>query len=381
MLDLNQIRQEIDTIDNQIVSLYKQRMEKAKQVAEYKISVGKPVLDKEREKQKIEALTKQADSQFNKHGIEELFSQIMAISRKLQYQILEQHGALEQVSFEKVNNTKETANKKQQIKVVFQGVEGAYSHVAMNQYFGTDIESFHVQTWEEAMEAVQKEAADFAVLPIENSSAGMVGDVYDLLVKYNNTIVGEVYIKVQHALLGLPGATIKQIKTVYSHPQGLMQCGEYLSKHKHWNTISQLNTAVSAVKVLNDNDITQAAIASEFAGQLYGLSILEKQINDNKSNTTRFIIVTKNKIYEENAKKVSICLEIAHESGSLYNILSHFIFNNLNMTKIESRPIKDKPFEYRFFIDFEGNLSDSSVKNALQGINAEVSMLKILGNY
>ena len=381
MLDLNQIRQEIDTIDNQIVSLYKKRMEKAKEVAEYKIGVGKPVLDKEREKQKIEALTKQADSEFNRHGIEELFSQIMAISRKLQYQILEQHGALEQVPFKKVNNTKETVNTKEQIKVVFQGVEGAYSHAAMNQYFGKNIESFHVQTWEDAMEAVQKETADFAVLPIENSSAGMVGDVYDLLVKYNNTIVGEVYLKVQHALLGLPGATKEMIKIVYSHPQGLMQCAEYLSKHKNWNTISQLNTAVSAVKVFEDNDISQAAIASEFAGELYGLSILEKEINDNKSNTTRFIIVTKNKIYEEKAKKVSICFEIAHESGSLYNILSHFIFNNLNMTKIESRPIKDKPFEYRFFIDFEGNLSDSAVKNALQGINAEVSMLKILGNY
>lgn len=378
MLDLNQIRQEIDDIDNQILSLYQKRMEKAKEVAEYKIHIGKPVLDKEREKQKIEALTNQASNEFHRHGIEGLFSQLMAISRKLQYQILQKNGILEPVSFQQVPSVK---IENQKVRVVFQGVEGAYSQVAMKKYFGEQVISCHVATWAEAMELVQEEKVDFAVLPIENSTSGFVGDIYDLLTEYDNVIVGEVYIKVSHALLGVAGATKESIKTVYSHPQGFLQCSEYLKQHKNWNIVSQLNTAISAKKVLEDNQISQGAIASEFAAKTYGLTIIEKEINDDKSNTTRFVIITKNKIYEEHANRVSIYFEVEHESGSLYSILSHFMFHHINITKIQSRPIKNKPFEYGFFLDFEGNLNDSFVNNVLQGVKEEVIKFKILGNY
>lgn len=376
MLDLNEIRGRIDKIDQTMVELFEERMAVCREVAQYKIDTGKPVLDRDREKQKIAALRGAAHSEFNARSVEELFTQIMAMSRKMQYQLLSEHGIGPKIPFEAVDGLKT-----RDVRVVFQGVDGAYSQAAMKQYFGETVESYHVPAFFEAMKEVQEGRADYAVLPIENSSAGMVADVYDLLMEYDNAIVGECYLKVEHALLGLPGASMEDVKTVYSHPQGLMQCAHYLDGHRDWKRISLANTALSAQKVVKDQDKTQAAIASELAGKIHGLVPLDHKINDNKENTTRFIIVAAKKIYTKEAKKVSICFEIAHESGSLYNTLSHMIFNNLNMTKIESRPIPKRNWEYRFYVDFEGNLSDPAVQNALVGLDQETGMLKILGNY
>ena len=228
---------------------------------------------------------------------------------------------------------------------------------------------------------VEEGRADFAVLPIENSSAGAVSDNYDLLVKHNVYIVGETELPVNHALLGLPGATLEDIHQVYSHPQALMQCSQYLNSHRQWRQISMENTAVSAKKVLEDGDVTQAAVASEIAGKLYGLKVLEPSINYNKNNATRFIILAKDPVYQKEANKISICFECAHKSGTLYNMLGNLIYNDVNMLMIESRPIPGKSWEYRFFVDVEGNLSDPAVQNALKGIAEEAATLRILGNY
>ena len=219
------------------------------------------------------------------------------------------------------------------------------------------------------------------MLPIENSTAGIVNDSYDLLEEYDNYIVGEQIISVQHALLGMPDAEISDIKTVFSHPQGLMQCAKYLDEHRDWKQISVLNTAVAAKKVADEKDKTQAAIASTLAAKQQGLKVLDQGINRSEHNSTRFVIVTNQPIFRKDAEKVSICFEVTHESGCLYNVLSHFIFNNLNLCRIESRPIPDRNWEYHFFVDFEGNLNDSAVKNALRGIREEALNMKILGNY
>ena len=181
--------------------------------------------------------------------------------------------------------------------------------------------------------------------------------------------------------MGLPGTDFEQIRTVYSHPQSLMQSARYLNEHDTWRQISMQNNAFAARKVSQDGDKSQVAIASEQAAKIYGLDILERGVNQSETNSTRFIIVTNQKIFLKDANKVSICLEVSHESGSLYHMLSHFIYNNLNMTKIESRPIEERNWEYRFFIDFEGNLADSAVKNALRGLRDESRSMKILGNY
>ncbi len=374
-MNLLELRDKLDVIDAQIVELYEDRMDLCRQVAEYKIENGKKVFDKQRECEKIAKVKSLTHNDFNSHGIEELFEQIMSMSRKLQYQILASHGSLGKLPFIGVD-----ALETGKARVVFQGAEGAYSQAAMTKYFGEQINSFHVDTFRDAMSAIDEGSADFAVLPIENSTAGIVNEIYDLLVEFENYIVGEQIIKIEHCLLGVPGSQPEDIKTVYSHPQSLMQSAKFLSNYD-WQQISMQNNAFAAKKVADEQDKSQAAIASEYAGKVYGLNVLKKGVNQSGTNSTRFIIVTNQKIFRKDAGKISICVELPHESGSLYHMLSHFIYNNLNMTKIESRPIEDRNWEYRFFIDFEGNLADSSVKNALRGLREEARNMKILGNY
>lgn len=375
MIDLLDLRNELDGIDKQIVELYEKRMDVCGQVAAYKIETGKRVFDKEREKQKLQAVSALTHNEFNAYGVTELFEQIMAMSRKLQYRLLAEHNSVGKLSFAKMEQID-----KSKCRVVFQGAEGAYSQAAMMQYFGEGVNSFHVDSFRDAMLAIDEGSADFAVLPIENSSAGIVSDIYDLLVEFENYIVGEQIIPIQHCLLGCPGAKKESIKTVYSHPQSLMQSSYYLQE-QGWQQISMKNNAFAAKKIAEEKDMTQAAIASEYAAKVYGLDIIEKGVNDLKDNSTRFIIVTNQKVFADNAQKISICFEVNHESGALYHALSHLIYNGLNMTKIESRPLSGRNWEYRFFIDFEGNLEDSAVKNALRGLREETRNMKILGNY
>lgn len=351
-------------------------MEISGKVAEYKIETGKKVFDKQREEEKLSHLRTLVDGDFNKNGITELFELIMSISRKRQYQLLTEKGAIGRLPFIGVEELE-----KGKARVVFQGAEGAYSQAAMMQYFGEQINSFHVDTFRDACVAIDEGSADYAVLPIENSTAGVVSEIYDLLVEFENYIVGEQVIRIEHCLMGLPGTKLSDIHTVYSHPQSLMQSARFLLEHPSWKQISMKNNAFAAKKVKEEKDRSQAAIASEYAAKLYGLEVLEKGINQSVSNSTRFIIVTNQKIFKKDAKKVSICFELPHESGSLYHMLSHIIYNNLNMNKIESRPIEERNWEYRFFIDFEGNLGDSAVKNALRGLRDEARNLRILGNY
>ncbi len=374
--DLQDCRSRIDAIDSQIVQLFEERMKISEQVAAYKIQNGLKVRDPQREQQKIADLSARAHGELNTRGTAEIFRQIMAISRKRQYQLLAEQNITERrddffvESLPVENRT-----------VVFQGVEGAYSYAAMRGFFPSDIRSIHVKTWREAMEKVARKEADYAVLPIENSTAGIVEDIYDLLMEYPLYIVGQQIIRVEHVLLGLPDADLSKIRTVISHPQGLAQCKVWLETHPEWKQVEALNTAGAARKVMQEGDSSAAAIASREAGEVYGLKVLAENICGNRNNSTRFIIVSRKPVYPEDADRVSICFELPHESGSLYNMLSHIIYNGLNMTKIESRPVPGKTWEYRFFVDFEGRLTDSAVENALLGLEAEALKLRVLGCY
>lgn len=374
-MDLLECRNKLDVIDKQIVKLFEERMDICGKVAETKIASGKAVYDAEREKQKLDAVSAMADSEFNQVAVRELFSQMMSISRKYQYSILAEHGRALKLGFERLDKLPMDG-----VRVVHQGVEGAYSHAAALQYFGENASIYHVAHFEDAMKEVQLGNADYAVMPIENSSAGAVIDMYDLLTRYDNYIVAETFLPVEHALLGVPGAKLSDIKTVFSHPQALMQCSQFLNDNG-FKQISVENTAVAAKRVVEEGDKTQAAVASEIAGKLYGLELLKSAIQNNQGNTTRFIILANRKIYQKNAGKISLCFELPHTSGSLYNMLGNFIFNHVNMMMIESRPIPGRNWEYRFFVDIEGNLQDAGVKNALRGIGAEALNFKILGNY
>lgn len=375
-LDLQEIRNKLDEIDTRLVQLFEERMVLCRDVAEFKISTGKPVYDGEREKQKLEAVRTQAHGAFNSQGVYELFTQLMIMSRRYQYRLLGEHGMCLDMGFTMVESLKRDG-----VKIVYQGAEGAYSHCAALQYFGETADVYNVSLFEDALIEVEKGRADYAVLPIENSSAGAVSDNYDNLVKHNLYIVAETQVAVNHCLLGLPGARLSDIRQVCSHPQALMQSSEYLNSHREWRQISSVNTAVAAKQILEEKDRSHAAVASEISARLYGLQVLKRGINHNKDNVTRFIILARDPVYRKDAGKVSICFEGLHKSGSLYNMLGNFIYNDVNMVMIESRPIEGRSWEYRFFVDVEGSLRDEAIQNALTGISEEAVSMRILGNY
>ena len=375
-LDLQEIRKQIDQVDSQLAALIEQRMRLTADVAEYKMQNGKEIYDPVREKEKLASVRAMAKTPFGEIAMGEIFAQMMTISRRYQYQVLGSYGNKADGGFKLVENLP-TAG----ARIVYQGVEGAYSHEAALQVFGRDADVYNVPAWDDAMKEVAEGRAAYAVLPIENSSAGAVIDNYDLLLKYDNYIVAETEVSVNHALLCLPDAELSDIKTLISHPQALMQCSEFLKEHRDWKQIQAENTAGAAKRILADGDVTQAAIASPKAGEIYGLKVLKPSINHNRTNTTRFIVLGKEPVYRLDARKVSVCFETPHVSGALYNMLGHFIYNHVNMLMIQSRPILERNWEYRFFLDIEGSLSDGPVQNALLGLKSEAVFMRILGNY
>ncbi len=376
-MDLNEIRKQIDVIDREIVELYEKRMHLTTQVAEYKIETGKNVYDRERELSKLEAVESLIKNDDNdaRHGIRELFEQIMSISRKKQYKLIGEKRAYIKSPCNWVD-----VLPKNNKTIVFQGVDGAYSQAAMFKYFGKDCNNYAVSTWRDAMEALKLKKADYAVLPIENSTAGEVEECFDLIAEYDHHIMGEVVLPIDHVLVGLKGTKLSDVKTIYSHHQALMQCSEFIDKNG-FDYIPLKNTALAAKKIKDDGNPDQAAIANRLTAEIYDLEILQEDITNLKNNSTRFVVVGVDETYENKANKISICIELVHESGSLYHALSNFIFNGINLTQIVSHPIPGRNWEYRFFIDFEGNLKDANVRNAVYGIMEEAKMLKVLGNY
>ena len=374
--DLRELRERIDSVDCEMVRLFEARMAICEEVAALKAKTDRKVYDREREEQKLQKVRALAHGEFNKKGVDELYRQLMGMSRRRQYAILEQGHSSGRIPFIEVDQLD-----RENIHVVYQGVEGAYSHAAMQTYFGKGTESFHVRKFRDAMEAIADGSADYAVLPIENTTAGIVADNFDLLVDFENYIVAEQIIPVEHVLMAAPGTAIEEIRKVFSHPQALSQCEGLFSRHPDWQAVAYDNTALAARKIAGDKKKDEAAIGSRFAAEHFGLEVLQDHVNDMEENATRFMIVTNQRIFVKGAKKITICFELPHSSGTLYNILSNFIYNDVNMTHIESRPIPGRNWEYRFFIDFEGNLNDASVRSALRGIRQEAIHMKILGNY
>lgn len=375
MIDLAISRQQIDEIDSQIVELFEKRMQVANEVAKYKMETGKPVYDKEREDAKLEKLGSLSHGAFNERAVKELFSQIMSISRKYQYGVLPHTDDV--TEFKKVDSV--MAEK--EATVYYFGVPGTHTQQAMEDVFGTEINGVSCQSFQGVMEAVENGAADYGVLPIENSSTGGISANYDLLLNYGNSIVGQYVMKIDQCLLALPGSSLSDIRTVFSHPQGLLQSREFMNEHPEYEGVEYGSTAAAAKKVAEDNNKTQAAIASRRAAKEYGLEILADSIQQEKNNCTRFIIIGRHSYYTEKSNKLALCIELPHKSGTLYRILSHFLYNDLNMTQIESRPIPGKNWEYRFFVDVEGNLDDAAVQNALRGVKEEAAFMRVLGNF
>lgn len=376
MSELEALKAALRQTDDEIAALLTRRIEYSENIAREKMKLGERLVNPADEEIERERVVSGVAHPLHRQCVREMVSQMQAASRKRQYQILEEGGSSGRLPFIGVDKLDTES-----IRVVYQGVPGAYSHAAMCSFFGEDVPCFHVEKWRDAMEAIADGEADYAILPIENSTAGIVADNYDLLVDFENYIVGHQMVKCEHVLMGLPGTDLSNVREVYSHQQALSQCKPYLDSHPQWKCIPWPNTAMAAKKVADEGDPTQVAVGSAFAAKLYGLEVLAEKIYSNAANTTRFIVVTNQRIFRRDAAHITICFELPHKSGSLYSILSHFIYNDLNMDRIESRPIPGQNWQYRFFIDFEGNLSQSSVKNALRGIRAEARNMKILGNY
>ena len=394
---LNDLRAGIDEIDRKMLRLFAARMDKVSAIAEYKRAHERDVLDKAREDRVLAQTEIIADQDLRRYAAD-FMRTLMDLSKKYQREYL----ARKQKQPIEISRNGEQDRKKDGVysdvqvyndghvsarvsesgvTVGIQGIPGSYSEEALRDYFGENVNRKSYGNFADVFEALQAGEIEYGILPLENSSTGGVAEVYDLLCLYGFHIVGEKCVHVNHNLLAPVGAKIEDIREVYSHPQALLQCSNYLKKHPEWTYISCSNTAVSAKLVRDSGLFQRAAIGSLRAAELYGLDILERGISNKNDNYTRFIIIGNSLVLKPNNNKLSLALTLPHEPGSLYRTLSHFAENNLNMLKIESRPIREKNWEYLFYIDFEGNLLDQKVAKAVESIRANSSFFRLLGNY
>jgi Prephenate dehydratase len=369
---LQKIRNEIDRIDSELIPLFVERMRCSEKVAEIKRSEGIAVLDKDREKKVLEKVRGNAGEYGDAASV--LYAAMMSISRARQHQLLD--------TGKTVREMESSAPRKLDLdgkRILCQGTDGAYSHKATLQFMeqnGSGNIGFK-GTWKEVFDSVNVGNADFGVLPVENSSAGSVYDVYSMILKYRLHIVGVAAVKISHCLASVESGTIKR---VISHPQALAQCSSYISE-KGFTAEEFSNTAMAAKYVKEKNDPDLAAICSEDAAAEFGLRILEKDIQDMSYNTTRFVLLSKTPILPDDANKIGLCFSLPHTSGSLYSILERFAINGLNLTKIESRPIPGSNFDYQFYLDFTGNVHDQGTLNLIRILSDELPEFSFLGNY
>lgn len=374
-MDLQQLRDQIDEIDRQIQTLFEQRMETAAKVAEYKKENGLPVFQTGREDQLLEKIEQRSDPLY-RNGARVLFTNLMDISKCLQQnKIHESTPTLEMLR----ESFAHPAPLPEHPIIACQGVTGAYSHLAAQALFPGEEVLFY-DTWEKVFEAVEKGVVDFGILPIENSTAGSVREIYELMRRHNFYISREVKVRVDHCLAARPGISLSQLTDIYSHEQALAQCSEFLQALPQVRTEKVLNTAGAAELVAN-SDKPFGAICSELGAKEHGLSILRSHIQNNVENYTRFICISKNLYPTKEADTVSVALSIPNSEGKLYRLLTKFYVNHINMTKIESRPAGNKNFDTIFYINFTGNIADQTVLDLLGSLSRELDYFKFLGNY
>ena len=380
MSGLDQYRQEIDHIDEELVELFLRRMEITGKVGEWKAAHGVPVLDAGRERQVIAAKTALAADPARRADVAELYESIMAISRRQQRGLVtEDAGDPGYAAY--VEAVAKARPPVERPRVVYQGEPGCYSEEAAVGFFGKDVSSRGLPWFTDVFAALERGEADYAVLPVENSSTGSIRQVYDLLAQYHYYMVGEYQVKVEHCLMALPGVGLEDIRTVYSHEQGLMQSEKYLDQHREWERVPTLDTAGSAKQVAETGDRTAAAICSRRAAEIYGLHILAEGVNYNSQNHTRFVVVAPVMELRPGRNKISALFRLPHQSGSLHEILTVFAVQGLNLLKIESRPIPGRGWEYLFFLDFTGDLAAPGMDGMLHELSQLASQVRILGNF
>lgn len=369
---LEDYRVEIDKIDREITQLLEKRMNVAKAISKYKIENNMQIFHPDREKMVIEKNKGYLENKEYEELVESFYDNLMYLSRLVQQKEIYPENKI---------YTKPYKNDRKNLVVGYQGVAGSFGNEAMLKYFKNIKEAKSYEKFEEVFKAVESGEIEYGILPVENSSTGGIGTVEDLLKEYNLYIVGEECIKISQNLVGIKGATVDDIKEVYSHPQGFEQSTKFFDKHKNYNLIPYSNTAISAKLVSDLKDKSKAAIASERAAKLYDLKIIKKDVNDLKNNYTRFIVIGRDLECDETCDKVSILFSVEDTSGGLYNLIRDIKEFGLNMSKIESRPNRNNPWNYIFFVDFDGNLFDENIKQAVNVIARNSKYFKLLGCY
>jgi chorismate mutase/prephenate dehydratase len=351
-MSLEELRKRIDAIDDEIVGLIAQRARAATEIGNEKRKQNKKIEDPGREEAILERVRQLARREgINEQDVESLYRQIVNTARSLQG-----------------------------VEVAFQGEIGAYSEEAAFRFFGRDIQVKPFESLEEVFRAVEQDKARFGIVPIENSLEGSIAKVYDLLLDSSLKVAGEIGLRVSHALIANPGATLDSIKRIYSHPQALGQCQAFL-KHLNSELIPTYDTA-GGVKLIKEKGITDgAAIASTRAAEIYGMKIISSQIEDSPNNYTRFFILAKHDSPPTGRDKTSIVFSVKHKPGALIAFLEDLARRKINLTKIESRPTRQKPWEYNFYLDFEGHREDKAAREALEGLGDLAIYIKVLGSY
>ncbi len=372
MKDLSEIRVEIDEIDSELIELFKKRMDCAKAVGVYKKANNIPVLNENRENEILDEVEARG-GEYGTHA-RLLYSNIMELSRALQHNIVCSGKAIR----EEIENASSDIEKNG-IQVAYAGIKGCNAHEATIRLF-PEADMKNYKSFEDVFEAVDRGEVKYGVLPVENSTAGSVSTVYDLILKHRFYIVGALDLTIDYCLAGLKQSELSDIEIVWSHPQALSQCAGYIAKHDFSSTPCS-NTAVAAKNVAVEKRLNVGAICPYKAVEEYGLKILDNHLQDNKDNTTRFIVISKELYITNDANKISLCFSLPHVTGSLYSLLCRFNSLGLNLTKIESRPRKGSEFDYLFYLDFSGNVHSDNVIDLISQLSEEMPEFSFLGNY
>lgn len=374
--NLEELRREIDGIDQKMVELFKRRMEVVTQVAAYKKERGLPILDASRERALLGKVGQAAGDELADY-IQSVYRTLLAASRSYETGKLGQESQVYQGIRTALKETNPLFP--QRPTVACQGIEGAYSQLACDRLFKAPT-ILYFQTFDHVFKAVESGMCQYGILPIENSTAGSVNAVYDLMIQHNFHIVRSARLKVSHNLLAKPGVKLEDIKEVFSHEQALNQSSGFLAKLGVKVTVVE-NTAVASKMVADSPRTDVAALSSRLCAEQYGLNIVQANVQDQDSNYTRFICISKNPEIYPGADQTSLMMVLPHKPGTLYNVLAKFYALNMNLKKLESRPLPGREFEFMFYFDVEASVYAPEMETLFRDLESDCEQLRYLGTY
>ncbi len=372
MKEISSLRRRIDEIDGEILNFLRRRVELAGEIGVLKREKGLQIRDEGREKDVYAKLSKKAKTLgLPVSDVISVYKEIIGMCTVVQRQDTKEKKVIPDAGVRRIGKSS---------RVAFQGEVGAYSEQAVLLFFGSEASVNPCKGLRDVFETIEKGKSGFGVVPVENSLEGSVNETYDLLLESNLRVSGEINLRVVHCLIGSPETQLSDIKVVYSHPQALAQCRRFLES-LNCELVSTYDTAGSVKMIREKGLVDSAAIASEKAAEVYGMKVLKKAIEDSPNNYTRFFVLSKDDAPPSGRDKTSIVFSVKHLPGALFNALQEFAVRSINLTKIESRPTRQNPWEYNFYLDFEGHKEETACKEALEGLRRKSIFVKVLGSY